>query len=302
MTSPLTFVSWNFENNGKNDPDRRRKGDEKVKSLKPDIVFRQEMWDAADHGDQIFSEAKQTLEMQGKLGKDSCTAIFFNPDKFVIVRDWEKSRGPVWVLPPTALTMRYLPAGPDALPLVMVSYHLNYGSPTQRAIEAEWLTTWADKGWQAANEQQVTLPALMAGDNNSYPAPGPGDLALPVLEKIKNRPHRLHRSVRGSDGTRRMDVEPDDVLRTAGLEDIARHWADQGHETAVARTVNASPTHGPDSRVDRVYATPELLPALTGVEVIEVEDLSDHHIVRFTLDPDGLIDILQTAAAPARAS
>lgn len=297
MTRPLTFVSWNFENNGKNDPDRRRKGDKKMKSLKPDILFRQEMWDAAEHGDQIFSDAKQTLEMQGKLGKDSCTAIFFRPDKFAIVRDWEKSRGPVWVLPPTALTMRYLPAGPDVLPLVMVSYHLNYGSPTQRAIEAEWLTTWADKGWPTAD---VTLPALMAGDTNSYPVPGaPGDPALPVLEKIRNRPHRLHRSVRDPDGTRRMNIEPDDVLRTAGLEDIARFWVGQGHEKAVARTVNASPSHGPDSRVDRVYATPELLPALTDFEVIEVdEDLSDHHILRFTLDPDRLIDILQTAAAP----
>ncbi|MCX4826141.1 endonuclease/exonuclease/phosphatase family protein [Streptomyces sp. NBC_01142] len=226
--------------------------------------------------------------------------MFINPKRFSVVRDWTQSRGPHWVLPPTALTLRYEEAGPDALPFVAVSYHLNYASPTQRLLEAEWLTTWADKGWTTPDGTRVTLPAIFAGDNNSYPAPGgPGDPALPELQAIKNVPHRLHRSYPGPGGARVPDIRPDDALRTAGLEDAARYWAaaPNGDPTAVSRTVNACDTHGPDSRIDRVYLTPELLPAVTGFEVIEVdEDLSDHHILRLFLDGDRLAAILEQAA------
>ena len=304
MDDTLTIVLWNFENNGKGHLPRRQKGYSVLRSLKPDVALVQEMWDAGDHGRQIFSDAKQALGMEGELSKGSCTALFFDPTKLAIVRDWRDSRGPAWVMPPTGLTMRYLPAGGGALPLVMVSYHLAYASSDQRLTEAEWLTTWADKGWRTADGQQVTLPALMGGDNNSYPTPGtPGDPALPNLDEIQNRPHRLHRSYIGPDGTRLMDDRPDNALRTAGLEDVARYRANQGYERAIARTVNASPTHGPDARIDRIYATPELLPALTDVEVIVVDpDLSDHHILRVTLDPRRLIDILQQSTAPALAS
>ncbi|MDV9168610.1 hypothetical protein R6V09_00435 [Streptomyces sp. W16] len=92
-----------------------------------------------------------------------------------------------------------------------------------------------------------------------------------------------------------MDTRPDEAMRTAGLEDLARYWATamQGDKRAVSRTVNACATHGPDSRVDRVYGTTDLLPTVTGVDVIEVsEDDSDHHIVRVTLDGDGVSDLL----------
>ncbi|XUL85290.1 hypothetical protein ACQ86D_00095 [Streptomyces galilaeus] len=116
--------------------------------------------------------------------------------------------------------------------------------------------------------------------------------------------HRLHRSYVRADGTRVMHTRPDETLRTAGLEDLARYWgtARRGDPRAVSRTVNASVTHGPDARVDRVHGTSDLLPAVTGVDVIEVsEDDSDHHIVRVTLDGGSLSDILnqQNAAIAA---
>ncbi|MFF4699934.1 hypothetical protein [Streptomyces chattanoogensis] len=64
-------------------------------------------------------------------------------------------------------------------------------------------------------------------------------------------------------------------------------------KTAVSRTVDACETHGPDSRIERIYVTTELLDAVTGVAVIEVPlSLSDHHLVRLTLDSDQLSDIL----------
>jgi hypothetical protein len=259
------------------------------------------MWEADTHGKQIFSGLEGILGLRGELGPKSCTALFFNPDTFAVVRDWDDGLGPAWVLPPTARTMRFLPAGDDSLPIVMVSYHLAYGSSNQRLTEAEWLTTFADKSVPTPDGRPAKLAALICGDNNSYPVPGtPGDPALPVLEEIKDRPHRLHRSYIGPDGIRRMDDRPDDALRAAGLEDVARYWATAPHGSvkAVARTVNACDTHGPDSRIDRVYATPQLLPAIRDVDVIEVDDdMSDHHIVRVRLDADTLADILRAPSA-----
>ncbi|MEV0278581.1 endonuclease/exonuclease/phosphatase family protein [Streptomyces sp. NPDC050610] len=96
-------------------------------------------------------------------------------------------------------------------------------------------------------------------------------------------------------GTRLMHTRPDEVLRTAGMEDVARHWATTpgGHLSALARTVDGCDAHGPDARIDRMYASGGLLPAVRGVDVVEVpHDLSDHHLVRLTLDPDTLSGIL----------
>lgn len=294
----ITVLNWNFENNGKKDPARRRAGYQMLSGLNPDLVLRQEMWDAGQDSKKVMSEAENMLGMRGWLGESSCTAVFASND-FAVVQEWS-TKFP-YVLPPTALTLRYAPAGENAIPFVAVAYHLNYASTTHRLAETEWLSTWADKKWQIPDGPAVTLPALMGGDNNSYPVPGlPGDPALPELEAIKDRPHRLHRSYVGADGVRRMDTRPDEALRTAGLQDVARHRAMAGDPRAVARTVDANDTHGSDSRIDRVYATPELLPAVLSVDVIEVPlDLSDHHIVRVRLDADALVDALRAPFATA---
>ncbi|MGA5454121.1 endonuclease/exonuclease/phosphatase family protein [Streptomyces umbrinus] len=294
MSPHITVLSWNFANNGGGDSVKRLQAHERLVSLSPHLVFRQEMWRADADGNAILYELEGVLGMRGWLGPQSCTAIFADPRFFHPVREWPKP-GPMWVLPPTALSIRYLPAGREATPLALASYHLNYASSTNRVAEAEWLSTWADKKWTTPQGETVRMPCLVAGDNNSYPLPGiEGDPALPVLDEIKDRPHRLHRSFIGPDGTRMMDTRPDEALRTAGLEDVARHWsARTGDKTAVSRTVNTCETHGPDSRIDRLYATTDLLDAVTGVDVIEVpQEVSDHHIVRVTLDGDLLSDAL----------
>ncbi|MDQ0601989.1 hypothetical protein QF037_006334 [Streptomyces canus] len=300
----ITLLSWNFENNGGDDPAKRLKAHELLVSLNPHVVFRQEMWGADTNGNTILYELEHVLGLRGWLGPESCTAVFADPRVFRPVREWDKA-APTWVLPPTALIMRYLPAGTEAMPLALVSYHLNYASGTNRVAESEWVSTWADKKWTGPQGEIVRMPCLAAGDNNSYPVPGvEGDPALPVLEEIDDRPHRLHRSYVGANGTRVMDTRPDEALRTAGLEDLARYWATarQGDRRAVSRTVNACATHGPDSRVDRVYGTTDLLTAVTGVDVVEVpEDVSDHHIVRVMLDGDSISDVLNQQGADAAA-
>ncbi|MGW2657553.1 endonuclease/exonuclease/phosphatase family protein [Streptomyces sp. NPDC001478] len=292
----ITLVCWNFENNGKGNASRRAAGDDVIRSLNPDIVFRQELWQAGDNGRRIFHEQAHTLGLHGVLGARSCTALFYNASVFSVVREWEQVFGPHYVLTPTAVLLRYKAAGPDALPFNAVSFHLAYGSSAQRLLEAEWLTTWADKRWTTPDGRIHTLPAILAGDTNSYPVPGtPGELPLPNVARIKNAPHRLHRSYPGPHGERVPDTRPDTALLTAGLVDAARHWATAPHgdPSALARTVDRCDTHGPDARIDRAYLSPGLLAAVSGADVIEVDpDLSDHHILRLTLDDDLLGEAL----------
>ncbi|MCA1269603.1 endonuclease/exonuclease/phosphatase family protein [Streptomyces sp. 7G] len=298
----LTVVCWNFERNGKGDPAVRRAADEILRRLEPDIVLRQEMLGADAKGGTVFNEQCQALGMRGVLGPGACTAIFYNPDEFDLVRDWSTDRTPGFVLPPTVITVHFKEAGPDSVPVNLASYHHAYGSAQQRQLEAEWLTTWADKGWTAPDGSQIVLPLAAGGDNNSCPEPGaPGDLPLPTLSDIKDRPHRLHRSRRGPDGVRVPDTEPDHTIREAGLEDIARYWAEKGNPSALARTVNGTATHGPDTRIDRIYVTTSLLPAVIGVEVHEVPlGVSDHHVVVWRVNRSALADLLTNFAIFAR--
>ncbi|MEU8911765.1 endonuclease/exonuclease/phosphatase family protein [Streptomyces nigrescens] len=291
----ITVLCWNFERNGAGSHIARFRAHERLASLSPHLVLRQEMWGADADGHRVAFELESILGMRGWLGPKSSTAVFADPAVFEPVRTWPDT-GPMWVQPPTLLALRYRPAGVESMPLAVASYHLNYGSSANRIAEAEWLSTWADKYQTTVDGSTYRLPALLGGDTNSYPEPGlPKDPALPKLDEIQDRPHRLHRSYVGPDGRRRMDTRPDEALRTAGLEDVARHWATArgGNAAAVARTVNGCATHGPDARVDRIYATEDLLPTVLDVDVIEVPlTESDHHIVRVALDGDVLTDIL----------
>jgi hypothetical protein len=299
----ITVLVWNFEHNGKGDPARRLRAHELLTSMNPHLVLRQEMLGSERDGSTVLYELEDVLGLRAWLSPRASTAVFADPVVFRPLREYVQS-APVWVQPPTALAFRFAPAGSDSLPIVAVSYHLNYASQTLRMAETEWLTNFADKKWTMPDGLQVTLPALMGGDNNSYPVTAEGEVPLPVLEQIADRPHRLHRSYVGPGERRLMDTRPDAALRIAGLEDVARHWATTPHGTdaALARTVNTSPTHGPDARIDRAYASQILLPAFTSVDVIEVgEDVSDHHVVRVRLDADVLADILNSQAEAAAA-
>ncbi|MFE7130964.1 endonuclease/exonuclease/phosphatase family protein [Streptomyces sp. NPDC057638] len=295
----ITVVCWNFERNGKNDPQLRCQAHELVAQYNPQLVLRQEMWGADENGSEVMYELENILGLRGWLGLRSCTAVFTDQSVFRTVREWPQT-GPVWVLPPTALTLRYLPAGEGAMPVIVSSFHLNYASGANRVAEAEWLTTWADKRSTAPDGTTVRIPALLGGDANSYPEPSAlEEPTLPELDRIRDEPHRAHRSYLGTKG-RRMDTRPDEILRTAGLSDVAVHRADRpgGSVAALAPTVDACDTHGPDARIDRMYVTDELLPAITDVDVIRVRpELSDHHIVRLTLDGDRLAALLRQRPA-----
>ncbi|MFC8247994.1 endonuclease/exonuclease/phosphatase family protein [Streptomyces chartreusis] len=295
MSQNVTVLCWNFKRNGAGDTTRQRRAHELLASLEPHLVLRQEMDGAAANGNRFMYEMEAALGLRGWLGPRACTAVFAHPRLFQPLSKQEDV-GPVWIHPPTVLVFRFIPGGSHSQPLVVVSYHLNHASATTRQVEVERLSRWADRKWTTSEGKRVTLPALMGGDNNSYPVPDlEGDLLLPDLENIADQPHRLHRSRVGSGGRRMLDTYPDDALRTAGLEDVARYWVKTSEDgkAAVSRTMNSSPAHGPDARVDRIYSTPALLEAVKDVDVIEVEPrMSDHHIVRLTFDADCLADVL----------
>ncbi|MDX2938372.1 endonuclease/exonuclease/phosphatase family protein [Streptomyces ipomoeae] len=292
----LNVVCCNFENNGFGDPVRRSKMYQLLAELEPHVLFRQEMWDAAENGSSIAYEMEQALGLRCWLGPGSCTALLADTKVFQPLQEWPHT-GPMWVQPPTALTFRYTPAGPAAVPLLLVSYHLNYASSALRTVEAEWLTTWNDQKWPSGDGATVPLPAVFGGDNNSFPVRGcEGDPAVPAPEEISDRPHRIHRSRAAADGTRIMDACPDDILRGAGMEDVARHVADsKGQRSALRPTVDASPTHGPSVRIDRVYVSRVLLPAVASVESVDPAGLSDHHVLLVKLDGDVLTELLREA-------
>ncbi|MEY9958849.1 endonuclease/exonuclease/phosphatase family protein [Streptacidiphilus sp. MAP5-52] len=294
----IKIASCNFENNGGGDPLLWQRMHERLKTLDLHLLLRQEMWDAAAEEERLAKDAAALLGMEYLLGERSCTAVYYRPDFFACSRRWTGT-GPMWVLPPTVANLRLHGTGPSAAPLVVGSYHLNYASTTTRLAEAEWLTTWNDKWQQAGQGELMHLPALLGGDNNSYPAPGvPHDPALPVLAEIADLPHRVHRSFIAADGTRSQDVRPDETLRGTGLQDVARHFAlhpatdPAAARAATAPTVDASRTHAGASRIDRIYASGELLAAVHSVEVIDMRGLSDHHTVLLRLDADVLADVL----------
>ncbi|TPQ20079.1 endonuclease/exonuclease/phosphatase family protein [Streptomyces sporangiiformans] len=289
----VNILCCNFENNGFGDPARRAKMYKLLAELEPHVLFRQEMWDAADDGSGIAYEMEHALGLRCWLGPESCTALLVDTKVFRPLKEWPCT-GPMWTQPPTALTFQYAAAGPAAVPLLLVSYHLNYASSALRTVEAEWLTTWNDQKWRGGDGPAVPLPAVFGGDNNSFPVPGSeGDPAVPALLEIEDRPHRVHRSRVGAGGTRIMDTCPDDILRSAGMEDVARHVAEaKGERAALRPTVHASPTHGPAARIDRVYVSRALLPAVASAESVDPAGLSDHHVLLVKLDGDALSEIL----------
>ncbi|MEV4976717.1 endonuclease/exonuclease/phosphatase family protein [Streptomyces scopuliridis] len=298
----LTLLGHNFEVNGAGDAVKRHAMHATYAALGADLLFRQEMWDADADGGAVLAELEGILGMRGWVGPGCCTAVFAKPDLFEPIRQWPDT-WPMWILPPTALTLRLRPAGPEAVPLLVVSYHLNYASATNRLAEAEALTVYHDQRWTLPGGRSTPLPLIAEGDNNSYRGSPrlPGQLEPPTVERARHERYFVHRSHPMPDGSRAMDTRPDDTLRAAGLIDLGRQLATErptAAAAALAPTVNSGHRHGADYDIDRFYASQMLTPAVTSMDVVEVKPgESDHHIVRLRLDRDVLCDILNALAA-----
>ncbi|MDT0307286.1 hypothetical protein RM780_09955 [Streptomyces sp. DSM 44917] len=296
----IRIVTSNFELNGGGDMGKWERMHALLKSLNPQMLMRQELVGCSRNtraGSRLWEASCRALGMAGWLahGKEA-TALYADPTVVEGLEQWPDT-GPDWWLDPAVVTLRLTGT---KIPIIAASAHLRYDSPAKREAEADWLTRLNDQHSTRVEGQEGTptaLPAAVAMDSNSYPEEGtPGDLPLPQPAQIPNAPHRAHR-FRKRGGVWVPDTVPDEKLRLAELEDAARHLAEaKGMTEALAATMPASETHGPATRIDRVYLSCVLLPAVHQIEVIDVGDLSDHHTVVLTLDLGVLRDILNDLA------
>jgi hypothetical protein len=301
----IRIATCNFELNGNGDVELRSRLHHRLRELELDLLMRQEMigFGVSGRDSQAWLDSQTALGMKGELGPGmGATALYWAPRTFTPRRNWANEVGTTWAMPPTTLSLELTGT---TIPIVCCSFHHVYNDPVGRESEANWLTRLADKTVKL-DERRIVLPAIIGGDTNSYPEPGaPGDVPLPRLDvpdehelAIRNEPHRNHRSRLIVPGQPRvLDVWPDNNLRTAGMEDAARHLASMpGWEADRARflapTVDAYPTHGPGTRIDRIYLSRTLLPAVADVEVITMREFSDHHTVVVSLDRAVLVSLL----------
>ncbi|CCB74934.1 MULTISPECIES: exonuclease/endonuclease/phosphatase family protein [Streptomycetaceae] len=277
----IVFASFNFEQNGFGDRKRRERAYELINEIKPDVLFRQEMNGAGANGRAMLNEAAEALQMDAFLGERSCTGLFVRGGVFTTVEQWPTPH-PLMTMPPTAVTAQLRAAGPESMPLILVAGHLSYCSPELRLIEAGLVTTFNDKKRITMPDGSVRRGLMVLGvDANSYPsgsALATGDLPLPPMDEVRDRPHRAHRSRRSALGGLRPDQEPHDRLVTAGLDDVARLCAARSGRR-VGATMNASSSHGPKTRVDWIMASSPLRSVWTRCDVVDASEVSDHHIV-----------------------
>ncbi|WP_234373980.1 endonuclease/exonuclease/phosphatase family protein [Streptomyces scabiei] len=165
--------------------------------------------------------------------------------------------------------------------------------PDLRATEARRLTTLADSG----------RSALVGMDANSYPHRRDLEsVALPDWDKVEDHVHYQHRTIE-RDGRRVSDIRPDEILSGGNpvFTDLGLHAGTAlGQPGALAATASLKRTdQGSAQRIDRMYCTPDLAPALLAFDVLttdEVREVSDHALLVARFD----LNVLRQVLTPAR--
>ncbi|MGW2022008.1 hypothetical protein [Streptomyces decoyicus] len=242
------------------------------------LLFRQESWDTLNNNQAIRSESEEYMSgMRSWVGEKSWNAVYVDTSVFRWLGTWPNPH-PIMTGPPCAVTLQLRDAGPDSTPIVSVAGHLTYCSVTLRKIESEIITAFNDKWVKLPETGEVRHAVMVGGFDANALASG---LTLPELSGIQDRPHRVHRSHQLPDGTRVMDQYPHDTWAAAGLVDIAAMKARSGQTSAVAPSMRASETHGPDARVDVIVASRHIADddLWESVEVIDTDGDSDHNMI-----------------------
>ncbi|MFJ9523129.1 endonuclease/exonuclease/phosphatase family protein [Kitasatospora sp. NPDC101801] len=286
----LTIASWNIEHDGW-ESDGRGGGNlnrwyaahEFLAGLGPfAAVARQEMTHSLTWRGRMAWQAGSAL---GGLipfvhptptpASRNPTGLLLDTREFWPVGEWPENKN--WWHGPTAVEVRLAGTAPDAATLVLGSVHLSSRSPHTREVEADMITGWME-GRRAV---------LVTGDMNSYSAQDEG---LPNFDTVIDRPFTAHRTLDG----RTPHTVPDEILRRAGLVDLARYAAEQlGQPEALAPTGSMRrPDQGGGQRIDRAYLNERLAPALRSFEVHTDLSLSDHSLLVMTFDRQELTERL----------
>ncbi|WP_156207374.1 endonuclease/exonuclease/phosphatase family protein [Streptomyces lycii] len=304
----LRVVSWNIEHNGFGGGDNYRwcVAMEVLATLKPHIVLRQELTGAQEYGRRALWAEAAALGGPGRppfiahlapatRESPNPTGVYTDPALCETAEYHEHVTG-MWH--PICNPVVRLRGAVSKLSLASV--HLCSWDPAQREKEAKRLTILGKPG----------MATILGGDFNSYPHRiGDEKVLLPDWSQVKDRSHFEQRTV--PRGTRRVsDYRPDAIL--AGehtgqpplFTELGHYAATRlGQPGALEPTASVWRTdQGPRQRIDRIYVTPQLAPALTRLEVIatdEVIEASDHAAVMATFSLSRLRRALVPTATAA---
>lgn len=236
--------------------------------LRADVLACQELLSFDEHDRRLLHQAEQRLGMAGVLGisvqTGMHTGVFVRPP--LRIAESRVSSGGIWHHSVTHTLIAWdehdsVRAGR----LRVASVHLHPRNPARRLLEAGELTDYAAS----------PAPALLLGDFNTEDAhtdlsTAPGHVAA--------RFARL--------GTRVPDTDPLDLLRSAGMSDLAQAVAGPGG--VPARTTGHWPGASVRGRPDRALGNPAAAVALLDVRIATA--------ARMVTDHDWPIVRLDTAA------
>ncbi|MFI5822842.1 endonuclease/exonuclease/phosphatase family protein [Streptomyces rishiriensis] len=298
VADELRVVCWNIEHNGRGrsgSDDHRDLARDILSAIEPHILLRQELTGAWDRGKaDLYAEANRlgglTPFMAAPREGRSRNPVGVMVDPALFLVDGEFEHDLAWK--PICNPRVRLKGCPKSLDLA--SAHLCHFDPDMRATEARRLTTLADHG----------RSALVGMDANSYPhQTALESVALPDWDKVEDRVHYQHRTIE-RDGRRVSDTRPDEILSGGAhpvFSDLGLHAATAfGQPGALAGTASLKRTdQGSAQRIDRIYCTPDLAPALVAFDVLatdEVREVSDHALLVARFD----LDVLRQVLTPTR--
>ncbi|MFD4114568.1 endonuclease/exonuclease/phosphatase family protein [Streptomyces niveus] len=297
----VTVAVWNVEHNGhdRNGTDERRhRAYDVLAEYQPDLVFRQELTHAPLDGSRALYEEANRLGLwpfmaPGTPESPNPTGVFLSTELFQVDALYTHATGGWHPICNPLVRLKDPDGRPSGKALSLASVHLCCYDPATRAREAKRLVTLGAPG----------RTALFGGDMNSYPhrtheesVPLP-DWSDPAL---RDAAHFEHRTVE-RDGKRVSDTVPDQIL--AGGRQVfveAGYYAATtlGHAHALEPTANLwRKDQGRRSRIDRLYFSPSLAPALLSLDVVaddDVAEVSDHALLIARFDRAAM----QTALTP----
>jgi endonuclease/exonuclease/phosphatase family metal-dependent hydrolase len=284
----IRVLTWNVEHNGR-DKDgtvhRRHHAHDVMAEYRPHLVLRQELTGADADGRRPLWEEANRLGLFAFMApatpeSPNATGVLLDPNVFEVQAEyyhvtngWHPLCNPVVKLKGTSKLIS------------LASVHLCSYDPPTREREARRLLFLAD--------QQRSV--LVGGDFNSYPHRAEAEtVPLPDWSRVTNTGHFERRTVwRGTE--RVSDVEPDRILagervladgqmQPGAFTEFGHHIATTfGQERGLDATASlwrADEEHR--SRIDRMYATPDIAAALDHFEVVADEDVravSDHALL-----------------------
>lgn len=273
----ITAIAQNMSHSGlytasgAADPDRWDGLMATIAQHRPDILFLQEIGRWGDHNRQPITRAEDALgmHMAGYVLTDAGggTGVMINPDT-VQLQQWE-DRYRRLVHHGLGVAVLRIPG--LYTPLAVSSVHLNPYSAAAAAQEAQVLI---------ARAYRYGGVGILGGDVNHFPA---DDHAVPDPATIPPC-NRSSRWLMDDDGHLRPNRIVARTLMTGDLTDVAALIAHRTGDT----TVLAATGRG-KCRVDQIWVTPPLVPAIVDYEH-HAHTFSDHHLILTRFDP-ALIDL-----------